>query len=451
MKIALVNPFQIFLVNKAGKIYNRVWPPLALANCGALLESQGHQVKIIDANALKQSPEEVAQEVVGFDKVFISSSSLDRWQCPNVDIGPFLNTVASVKRQIDEVYLLGVHGTVKPEELLTQTQARALIRGEPEMTITEICQGKPLNDVMGVAFLENGNLIVAPDQKPLNLNDLPLPAFHLLPLERYHYEALGRNFVLFEGSRGCSFQCDFCLLAMYGKGIRRKSFEKLVHEIDYAVSCFGVQTGYFIDLEFTLFRSQVVDLCEYLIKKKYDFRWTCQTRFDLVDEALLEAMEKAGCRLIHFGVEAGTDRLLQSINKKMTVKQIEEGMEMVHKTKIETACFFMLGFPDSTREEIEETIDFARRLNPTYALFHLTVPYPGTPLYEKLPACGRDAADENLYPEACLKGKELEALKRTVRNAYLGFYLRPKYIYSRLSRGEFRSLYRQVKLFLEFL
>ncbi|MFP4081645.1 MAG: B12-binding domain-containing radical SAM protein [Candidatus Aminicenantes bacterium] len=451
MRVLLINPYQVYLVNKAGKIYNRVWPPLALANCAALLEEQGHQVQIMDANALRLFPEEVAQEARNFHKVFISSSSLDRWQCPHVDIKPFLNTVAAVREGNEEVYVLGVHGTVRPEAVLNLTQAKAVIRGEPEWTVADICQGKRLENTRGVAFMENGQMMITPDQRPLDLDALPRPAFHLLPMEKYFYEVLGSNFTLLESSRGCTFRCDFCLLKMYGQGVRRKSLAKLIEEIDYAVSRFGIKTSYFMDLEFTVFRRQILELCRYLVKRQYDFQWTCQTRFDLVDEELLGKMRQAGCRLIHFGVEAGTDSRLESIHKKMTVRQIEEGMRMVHRAKIDTACFFLLGFPDSTPEEIKQTVEFAKKLKPTYALFHVAVPYPGTLLYEQMQRSGKEAFHGTLFPEACVEGEELKKLKKTARSAYAGYYLRPRYILSRLGKGEILSIFRQIKLFFGYL
>ncbi len=451
MKILLINPYQVHLVNKQGKIYNRVWPPLSLANCAALLEGEGHNVKVLDANAEHLSSAEVAKRTFGFDKVFISSSSLDRWQCPNLDLSPFLETVRAIRKITDEVFILGAHCTVRPEEMLKSTQAKAAIRGEPELTILEICNGKRLSDTKGIAFAEDGEVNITRDREPVDLNSLPMPAFHLLPMDRYYYEVLGSNFTLFEGSRGCASRCTFCLLKMYGRKVRSKSIEKRIGEIEYAISHFGVKTAYFMDLEFTVFRSQVLELCDYLIKKRYDFRWTCQTRFDLIDEVLLEKMRKSGCRLIHFGVEAGSDELLRTVNKKITLKQIEEGMKMVHSAKIGSACFFMLGFPNSDSSEIKKTIKFAKRLNPTYALFHVTIPYPGTALYDIMRDNGRHFSDNGVFPEACVEGEELEKVKRSAQRSYIGFYLRPGYIFSRLSKGELGSLLQQVKLFLEYI
>jgi anaerobic magnesium-protoporphyrin IX monomethyl ester cyclase len=447
VKILLINPYQIHLINKRGKIYNRVWPPLDLANCGALLERDGHQVRIIDANALRLSPDQVAGEVSGYDKVFISSSSLDRWQCPNVDLTPFLDTVTRVRQYNNEMYVLGAHGTVRPEEMLDLTQARAVVRGEPELTIQEICRETALEDMKGLAFRENGEIRLTEAQSPLDLNSLPIPAFHLLPMNKYHYEVLGRNFTLFEGSRGCASKCIFCLLKMYGKGVRKKSVDRLITEIEYAQSHFAIKTAYFMDLEFTVFRRQVLELCDYLSKRQSGLRWTCQTRFDLVDEELLDRMKRAGCRLIHFGVEAGTKELLESIHKRISMEQIERGMRMVHQAGIESACFFILGFPDVGPDQIDKTIQFANRLNPTYALFHIAIPYPGTALYEQMENKGWKGSKEELFPEACKQDRELMELKQKARRAYAGFYLRPRYIASRLSRGDLKSLYRQIKLF----
>jgi radical SAM superfamily enzyme YgiQ (UPF0313 family) len=451
IKILLVNPFQIHLVNQRGKIYNRVWPPLALANCAALLEEKGHEVQILDANALRLDAGEVAKRAKSFDKIFVTSSALDRWQCPNLDIEPFLDTVSRIMEVSEEVYILGYHGTVKPKELIELTGAKAVIRGEPEQAVTEICKERNLADIPGIAFREKNRIILTPDQKPLDLKNLPMPAFHLLPMKKYYYEVLGNHFTLFEYSRGCASRCSFCLLEMYGKGIRRKSLAQLIEEIDFAVQHLEVKTAYFMDLEFTVFRKQILELCEHLIQRDYGLQWTCQTRFDLIDDQLLSKMKKAGCRLIHFGAEAGSDKVLERVQKKITVKQIEEGMKMVHRAKIDSACFFILGLSESSQQDDEDTIQFAKKLNPTYALFHIATPYVGTPLYERMSEKEGNLPEAILFPEACLNGKELKDLKKTVRHAYIGYYLRPRYMLSRLTRGNLRHLWRQVKLLLSYL
>jgi anaerobic magnesium-protoporphyrin IX monomethyl ester cyclase len=450
-RIVLINPGQSHRVSRLGKIYNRVWLPLSLANCAALLEQQGHCVQIIDANALRLSPDMVAEEASGCAKAFVCSADIDRWQCPPLDLAPFLSTVEHVKNVTGEVYVLGPHGTIKPEEILKLTNPKAVIVGEPEFTVAEICRGASLDAINGVAYSDNGNFRITRHAKPVDLDSLPAPAFHLLPMDRYHYEVLGPRFALFEASRGCASNCRFCMMKMYGRGVRKKKVEKLISEVELAVSRFGVRTAYFMDLEFTVLRNQVLELCEYLIQRHHNFKWTCQTRFDLVDSHLLKKMKEAGCSLIHFGVEAGTDDLLQKINKQISIEQIREGMRLVKEAQIDSACFFMLGFPGSSSNDIAETVRFARQLNPTYALFHLVTPYPGTPIYSEIEKSHPSIVRDVLFPEACCQGPDLANLKSAIRRAYLGYYLRPGYIKTRISRGNLRSLSDQIRLMWGYL
>ncbi len=452
MKVLLINPFQVDLINTKGRIYNRAWTPIDLANCGALLEKEGLGVSILDANAEQYGPAEVAKRVAGYDKIFITSTSLDRWQCPYLDLDPFLKTVKAVKEVNPEVYVAGTHGTVRPKEILEATGARAIIRGEPERTVLDLCKTTTLSEVCGITYREAGKVVDNPDQKPVSLNELPVPAFHLLPMEKYFYEMMGDHFCLFEMTRGCAAKCVFCLLKPYGRGVRKKNLDKLILEVEYAINNFDVRNAYFMDLEFTVLRKQVMEFCNHLIKKNYNFRWCCQTRFDLVDDELLNHMKKAGCRLIHFGVEAGSERMLKYINKGITMEAIRSGMKKVKKAGIETACFFMMGFPGSNSQDMDDILKFAKELGPDYPLFHMVAPYPGTRLYEEVvEQPGLNFSDTTLFPEAIVENYSLEELKRMTRKAYLSYYLRPSYILSRLAKGQFNILQHQCKLFWSFV
>ncbi|MBN8730086.1 MAG: radical SAM protein [Acidobacteria bacterium] len=452
MKVLLVNPFQVEYVHKKGRIYNRTWTPLDLAYCSAMLERHGIQADILDANAEQIGPDGVAQRSRDYDKVFLTSTSLDRWQCPHLDLNPFFKTVAAVRAVAPEVYVLGSHGTVKPAEMLEETKADAIVRGEPEYTVEELCAGKPMAQIRGITWRNNGEVMHNPDQLPVKMDELPLPAFEKLPMTHYNYEVLGDHFTLFEMTRGCASKCTFCLLKTYGTGVRKKSVETLAREVEHAITHYGIKTAYFIDLEFTVLRKQVVEFCEWLIRKRFDFTWCCQTRLDLVDDELLGLMKRAGCRLIHAGVEAGSDEILAITDKRITMKQIEQGMKLVHSHGIETACFFMMGFPESGHDEMDRIVRFAKRLNPTYALFHIAAPYPGTKLHEQVKNDPNlRFSDGSLFPEAIEGRFTLPELKAMTRSAYLGYYLRPSYVAARLAKGQFRPLLSQFQLFLNFI
>jgi radical SAM superfamily enzyme YgiQ (UPF0313 family) len=452
MKVLLVNPYQVDLVHKKGRIYNRKWPPTDLANCAALLEREGIEVAIVDANAEQLGPEEVARRATGYDKAFITSSSLDRWQCPHLNINPFLKTTHALNAAVPEAYVMGSHGTVKPIEMLEATKARAIVRGEPERTIVELLNGDRLADVRGITYRDGDQTISTPEQKPVNLEELPTPAFHLLPMHQYQYEVLGDRFCMFEMSRGCASHCTFCLLKTYGVGVRKKSVDKLAREVESAIQQFGVRTAYFIDLEFTVLRKQVLEFCRYLIKKSYDFTWCCQTRLDLVDDELIGLMKRAGCRLTSFRVETASDELLRVVDKEITIKEIEDGMRKVHAAGIESACFFIMGFPESTRKDMDEIVRFAKKLNITYALFHVAAPYPGTQLYEQVKNDPNVRfSDDTLFPEAVEGRFTVAELRAMTRKAYYGYYLRPAYVLARLRKGELRAMVNQLRLFWAFV
>lgn len=444
MHILLINPNWEGLVSGRGRRYNRAWPPLDLLNCAALLEADGHRVSLLDARASWIPPEEIARQAGSADKVLLTSSPIDRWQCPNLDTDSLLQTVRRLPAE--RTFLLGAHGTLLPEIVLQQTGVRALVLGEPEFTVRDLCRQERFSDVPGIAYLEDGVCRKTAEREPVDIDQLPPPAYHLIGLERYSYELLGDRFVLLEGSRSCPWSCNFCLLEMYGHRYRRRRPELLLRDVELVVEKHGARNGYFMDLEFTVHRELVEALCRFLIRKNYDFRWTCQTRLDTVQPDMLQQMKRAGCRLIHYGVETGSPRILESIQKRITLEKIREGMKMTRAAGIETACFFMYGFPGETPADMEKTLEFAKEINPTYASFHVAAPYPGTPFH-------RQQGEESRLPiaESFRNALPAEELRRMANRSLMSFYLRPGYMFSRLLHGNPSSWYRQARLFWNFV
>ena len=406
-----------------------------------MVERKGFNAEISDANAENLSSEKIIQKAREFDKIFITTSTLDKWQCYEPNIQSCIELIKQIQKINSNVFLIGAHGTMKPNDLQKLTNVKAVIRGEPELTILDICNDKNLKDVKGITYKKNGKIVSNSDREPLDLNKLALPAFHLLPMNKYYYEIMGNDFTLFESSRGCPFSCTYCFKSMYGKERRQKSLDKITEEVRYGIEKFGIKNAYFIDLEFCLNKKLVESLCDFLIKEKYDFNWTCQTRFDTIDADLLKKMKKAGCSIIHFGVESGSQKILDKINKKLTIQQIKKGMKLVKKSNIKTVCFFMFGLPTETKTDIDMTIKLAKELNPTYASFHIAVPYLGTQFYEEIKS---ELDERGLFPLAYGNQKELEKIKK---KAYRKFYLRPGYVFSRISQGELKLLIKQLKLY----
>lgn len=424
-KVLLIKPCWPYPYSKGEHTYNRIWLPLSLANCAAILEKQGHEVKILDAHALRIKPEKIKPHIIGFDKIFITSSSLDRWQCPNVDIEPFLETVRRIKEVTDEIYVMGHHGTVDSEGILNKTQVKAIIRGEPEYVVADICRNKNLSEIEGVSYFSNGTQGSNPDRDSFDLKSLPVPAFHLLDAKKYSYEILGKNFALLEMGRGCNYTCKFCDKIMYGAKLRAKSKEQICEELRVAIEECGVKTGYFMDLEFLAHKKLVEDVCDFLIAKRYNFIWCCQTRADSVDAGILDKMKKAGCGLIHIGAESGVQKFLDLSGKRITGDKLIEGVRMCEKAGIKTLAFFIFGFCGETVTDREKTFEFAKRLNANFVSFHKVYPYKQGDVY---------SPDVN-------SNKAIDAY---IRKAYFKYYFRWAY----LRKENIVTLIRSLKLFL---
>ncbi|MFA5144794.1 MAG: radical SAM protein [Candidatus Omnitrophota bacterium] len=412
MHILLINPYWQYPYSKGEYAYNRIWPPLCLLNCAALLEKEGHRVTILDAHARRIAPNKINSFLgKGYNKIFITSSSLDKWQCPNIDTSFFLETVHYVRQSNDEVYIMGYHGTIEPERIMDLTKVKAIIRGEPEYPVLEICRGGDLSKIKSITFKEGGKIINTPQGGLLDLRKLPVPAYHLLDFSRYFYEILGGNFSLFETARGCKFTCRFCNKVMYAEGLRVKSKEQVLQEVTTAIEEHNVRTGYFIDLDFLANRPIVEGLCEYLIKKQYRFRWTCQTRLDLLDAEILEKMKAAGCKIIHAGIETGLQESLDYLNKNITLDKIDKAIKLCRRFGIKILAFVLFGLPNETNSDRERILKFVKKVNPDFVSFHRIVPYKGTWFYQN-----NFTVDSN-------------TIDKFIRRAFVKYYLNPFYIF----------------------
>jgi anaerobic magnesium-protoporphyrin IX monomethyl ester cyclase len=439
-----INPaFGFPIVKDKGLFYTKQWPPLSLAYSAALMLERGLSIGIVDAQTERWGPEEAARRAAGAGLVFVSSSSLDRWQCPVNEIRNVYDVVRSVRNFSPEsrIVLIGAHGTTFPEKALRESGADAAILGEPEIVARDLAAGRPLEEIDGVALRTGDSIVVRPKTKDMSLNELPRPAFHLLPMAKYQFEFLGGHFALMEISRGCPFTCTFCYKSMYGP-YRVKTSRKIIDEVAWAMDEFGVRNVYFADLTFTVNKKQVLDLCDYLIARRAGLRWACQTRFDLVDEPLLRKMSEAGCRLIQFGIESGVEDIVRSTNKYIPPKTISEGLRIVRRLGMESVAFMMFGLPGETDADRARSLRFVKKLDPTYVAFNLAIPYT-----EPVPPVWQSALENEgvFFPDA-YPGFTKVGVEKAIAKAMMAFYLRPRTLFKML-RNPF-SLLQKIKLFL---
>jgi radical SAM superfamily enzyme YgiQ (UPF0313 family) len=451
-KILFINPNWKKKRNQKQLQFEHIWQPLDLAIAAALLEKDGFSVQILDNNIECLSSEEIAEKSMEFDKVFVSSTPYNRWQCPSLNISPFFETIRHIPSS--RLYVMGAHVTERPEAILKSSRARAAIIYEPEQTILAIAQRDQSadipNDIKGIAYLKRGRLFRSAPRGYLDdLDQLPYPAFHLLPMDQYHYEFMGSRFTILESSRGCPYRCKFCYLGMYGTKFRQKGVGRFLDEVKYVTKKFNIKNIYFMDLEFGLKRNFLLSFCRALIKHKIDINWCCQTRVTDVDKEVLKCMKNSGCSLIHFGIESGSNRVLNQTGKKIEVSDCIRVLAQTHESGIRTALFLNFGFPGETVEEMEATIDLTIKLNPTYAAFHLIVPFPGTELANEI-GLDPESFPATQYPNYNSVHHDIKSLKSMLRRAYLRFYLRPSYLLGviRTQRG---LQLNQAQLFLRLL
>ena len=302
--------------------------------------------------------------------------------------------------------------------MLEATGARGVIRGEYEQAAGELARSLPLGKIPGLTWREGEEVRTNPERSPADISQLPAPAYHLLDLADYSYELLGKRLGLIETGRGCPFHCPFCLKAMYPPGLRTKPPERVLEEVRWLVKDQGAQSLYFFDLEFTARRDFTVRLCGDLAKGPVP-PWACQTRLDALDEELIRLMALAGCSLIHLGIETADEKLQQISGKPIDPDRAKSLMDQARRAGIRTAAFFLLGLPGQTPEQAGRTVDLAKRIEPTYASFHLHTPYPGTPW-------GDEAESWAAWAGAQLRRESQWAGE--IRRAYRRFYLRPAYL-----------------------
>jgi radical SAM superfamily enzyme YgiQ (UPF0313 family) len=423
-RVLLINPHWSTLRRQRQGMFRRAWPPLDLALAAQMLEDDGLEVRVVDNNVERHTPKALGLLAQGYDAVFVTTSPYDRWQCPALDITFFYETLRHLPRE--RLVVMGAHISERPEIALRETGAAGAILHEPEVAIREVCRQGLRPGQPGVACLTGDELEVGPASTPLDLESAPFPAFHRLPMDRYHYELMGRAFTLLEASRGCPYRCSFCYLGMYGARFRQKSVDRFFEEIQWAVTRHGRRNIYFMDLEFALNRRFVWALCERILARGLQVRWCCQTRVTDVDDELVALMKRAGCRLIHFGVESGSVRVLRETGKGITLDEARRAIAVTRRQGVASAVFLNLGFPGETREEIRATRDFAVELDPSYASFHLVIPFPGTPLARQRPMPSLAPAQ---YPQSTAGSEaQFRSLKRDLRLCYAKFYLRPRYL-----------------------
>ena len=280
----------------------------------------------------------------------------------------------------------GPHPSILPEDTLKIEGVDFVIRGEGEETLLELVnlleKNKSLSQIKGLSY-KNNSKIIHNSCRPYikNLDELPFPNWNLV----YSSDKISAKsfFNSIISSRGCPYQCIFCASKkIWGLNVRYRSPENIFEEIKERKGRYEVNLFHFNDDSFTTKKENVMKLCDMILKNNLKIEWTCDTRVNLVDYDLLKKMKQAGCTQINLGIECGNEKMLRYIKKGITIKQVIEAFKIANKVGISTLAYFMMGFPDETKEDIYDTIALMKKIRPSHPCWSIATPYPGTELYE---------------------------------------------------------------------
>lgn len=411
--------------------------PLFLAYTAAVLEKENLPVELIDCRPSYISPDELLKK---FDENVV----LAVLQTSTASIKQDLAMAEKIKDKFPEtkIALVGSHVSVLGKEILENNDYVDFIaKGEYEYTIKDLA--KCLIEKKDTA---NVSGLIGNTDRPYieNLDELPLPARHFLPMNAY-FEAIfkSRGTYRLMGSRGCPYYCTFCLWTqtMYGRNVRIRNPQKIVDEIENLINVYGAKGLYFEDDTFAMNPARVIEICDEIIKRGIKIPWSCMGRVDTVTEEMLKKMKEAGCYTIRYGVESSSQEILNLARKGTTVAQIIKARELTKKAGIEFHAAYTLGLPGETKESMEKTIDFAVKLDSDYAQFAIAMPYPGTELYREAEKNGwlkaKDWSDFEASANSVLEYPNLKAedIIKAYKTAYRRFYLRPGFAIKKILKA----------------
>ena len=434
--VMLINPYD---ENALKNALGFITPPMNLMYLASSLENESHSVSILDDDLLQ----------LGYQKV---SEMVEKLNPKLVGVTATTSTIKSALKYVDLVkdilpntstVIGGPHPTFMPYETLKESDALdVVVMGEGERTMVELAnltsESIPdLEDVNGIVFRDRktGNLKSTP-KRPLikDLDSLPFPARHLVPFDSYGASQDQTGSII--SSRGCVYNCTYCSSSLImGKKFRSRSPENVVDEIEELINVYHVNDIGFMDDTFMLNKNRANNIANEIKARDLDVSFVASSRVDMVDRNLLKNLKNSGLKTIYYGVESGSQRVLELMKKGITLKQAEEAVKSAKSAGLQVLTSFILGYPGETEEDMNKTIDFSLKLDTDYSQYSILTPFPGTPIYDELldkHLIDDDDWNEYTVLKPVLKYNKLglnkDMVERKLAMAYLKFYARPNYL-----------------------
>ncbi|MBW1858929.1 MAG: cobalamin-dependent protein [Deltaproteobacteria bacterium] len=442
--IVFINP-PISLTERYGKLSSSgsLAPPLGLCHLASVCRNEGFSTAIVDSSPLGLSHSEVVQEVFSHNPrvIGITASTV------SIQSAARIADLIKQRDSAKEVIIGGPHVTAVPVPTMELYGGFDLgVIGEGEHTITELLHTLwargDLSSVKGVLFRDNHRICQNRKRKPItNLDELPIPAWDLLPELRHFYKPVSLSYSQLPStslitSRGCSGKCTFCDRTVFGNVCRGFSADYLFEMVKELYDRYHIRDILFDDDNFIMFKPRLAKFCELLSASGLGLTWACNARVDIVDMATLKLMAEAGCWQIAYGIESGNQKILDVLRKGITLQQIRSALTITRQAGIQTKGFFMIGSPLETRKTMEDTIRFMLELPLDDFQTTFFTPLPGCELYETVETYGKledDWSKMNMwYPVFIPRGLSKHELVVYAKRAFRKFYFRPRIMWGYL-------------------
>lgn len=463
MRLALVfNPFNYKVHEENIRIvqkYFGLFPPLSISWVASIAEKAGHEVIIVDARTLELSKEETLSmlkefrpDIMGFMMTTYMFQDTLQW-------------IKYLKSHFKIPVVIGGYNLrVYPRESISHPEIDFGVVEQAYYTVPALLrelenQFPDFNNVPGLVYKINGQILITPHPQKIDFDMFPNPARHLLPNELYaEFPTERKNFTVMVTSLGCPSGCDFCEAGR--THYNHRSPQTVVNEMEECYYKFKIREIDIFDYQFTGIRNRVLEICRLIQEKKLDISWACRSRIDTVDYDMLSRMKESGCGRIYFGIESGDQVILDKIHKMITLKQVRDVLDMCRSLSIRTLGFFLIGAPGDTTKSIKRTVRFAKSLKLDYVQFSKCLAKPLTPLWKQVVTdtgqdywkdwiLGKETDRDLPRPWTTLSNKKIDTI---TKSAYISYYARPGFILTHfLNIRSFSELKRKLLCFIDMI
>lgn len=423
-------------------------PPIGLLYAAAVAEQSGHKVKVSD-------------ELVGDDSEKIIAEFKPDVLCLSINtpcVPRAKELVQYGKMHGVSIFIAGgAHAVNEPESCINEVGVDVAVINEGEGVLPSLLDNEGWEHITGIVYKDNKGVIHNNGKHPLieNIDTLPFPARHLIDFSKYAGTAeLG--FFLHSNekwtpvitSRGCPYLCTFCAnWRVMGRDTRDRSPENVLEELKEIKYKYGINAVVFLDDTFTLRPQRVEKLCELMIQAGLNMKWSCQTRVNVSKELLL-LMKKAGCQLVAFGVESGSDKVLRIVKKGTNIDLVRTAFKISREVGLRRKAYFVVGLPGEEKEDFEMSVNLAKEINPDYLWVSKFAPVPGSEYYELNKESLKDIEWKDY---GYFYGKTSDEIEQRHKRLVREFYLRPNYILSFLKRFSWLEFTYMIKMFRSFI